>query len=155
MGIFDFIREKKVYEGEIVDLRERYRVSAQKAYDGVATVYYEILRHEDRHKVGTIDLRLSIEGDMYYYGNVGYNVQKEERGHHYAYHACRVLFQIAKEEFGMKELIITCSPENEASYKTLTKLGGELLELVEVPPRHLLYTIGEKSKYIFRYKIDL
>ncbi len=155
MGFFDFIREKKVYEGEIVDLRERYRVSAQKAYDGVATVYYEILRHEDKRRVGTIDLRLSAEGDMYYYGNVGYNVQKEERGHSYAYHACKVLFRIAKEEFGMRELIITCSPENEASYRTLTKLHGELLELVEVPSRHLLYSLGEKTKYIFRYRIDL
>ena len=55
----------------------------------------------------------------------------------------------------MKELIITCSPENEASYKTLMKLNGELLELVEVPSRHLLYTLGEKTKYIFRYRIDL
>ena len=155
MGFFAFLREKKVYEGEIVDLKERYRVSAQKAYDGVATIYYDIVRHEDQHKVGTIDLRLSAEGDMYYYGNVGYNVQKEERGYSYAYHACKVLFKIAKEEFGMREWIITCSPENEASYRTLTKLHGELLELVEVPSRHLLYSLGEKTKYIFRYRIDL
>ncbi|MBQ6559802.1 MAG: GNAT family N-acetyltransferase [Erysipelotrichaceae bacterium] len=156
MGFFDLFREKKVYEGEIVDLRERYRVSAKQAYDGIATVYYEILKHEDKHKVGTIDLRLSAaQGDMYYYGNVGYNVQKEERGNSYAYYACKVLFRIAKEEFGMHELIITCSPENEASYRTLMKLNGELLELVEVPARHLLYTLGEKTKYIFRYRIDL
>lgn len=155
MGIFDFFRTKKIHEGEIVDLQERYRVSKEIAYDGVPTVYYDILRHEDKEKVGTIDLRLTIDGEMYYYGNIGYNISRLFRGHNYAYHACLVLFKIAREEFGMDEIIITCSPENIASYKTLKKLNGELIELVKVPKNHLLYTLGEKSKYIFRYKIDL
>ncbi|MBR4609576.1 MAG: GNAT family N-acetyltransferase, partial [Erysipelotrichaceae bacterium] len=66
-----------------------------------------------------------------------------------------VLFKVAKKEFGMDELIITCSPENIASYKTLKKLDGELIDLVKVPPGHPLYTIGEKTKYIFRYRISL
>ena len=51
--------------------------------------------------------------------------------------------------------VVACSPENEASYRTLKKLDGEFIELVEVPARHLLYSLGEKSKYIFRYKINL
>ena len=155
MGFFDFFGKRNIYEGDVVDLRERYRVDEKTAYDGVPTIYYDILRHEDRVKVGTTDLRLTVEGNMYYYGHIGYNILKEYRGNSYAYHACRVLFKIAKEEFGMEELIITCSPENEASYKTLKKLDGELLELVEVPSRHLLYSLGEKTKYIFRYRIDL
>ena len=154
MDLLSFIR-RKTYEGEVVDLREKYRVSERSSYDGVPTVYYDVLRHEDKQKIGTIDLRLSAEGSNYYYGNVGYNIQKEYRGNHYAYHACRVLFKIARDEFRMDELIITCSPENEASYRTLKKLDGEFIELVEVPARHLLYSLGEKSKYIFRYKINL
>ncbi len=155
MSILDFFKSKKITEGEIVDLKERYRVDEKTAYDGVPTVYYDILSHETRDKVGTIDLRLTVEGNMYYYGHIGYNIQKAHRGNHYAYHACRVLFEIARDEFGMDELIITCSPENIASYKTLKKLGGELIELVKVPRGHPLYTIGEKSKYIFRYRINL
>ena len=155
MGLLDLFRNHEKYEGPIVDLKERYRVSEKTAYDGVPTVYYDILRHEDKEKVGTIDLRLTVEGDMYYYGNIGYNVLREHRGHNYAYHACRVLFEIARKEFGMDEIIITCSPENIASYKTLKKLNGELLELVKVPKNHMLYSLGEKTKYIFRYRIDL
>lgn len=155
MGILDFLFRKKIHEGEIVDLKERYRVSEKNAYDGVPTVYYEILRHSDGVKVGTIDLRLTVEGNMYYYGHIGYNVLKAYRGHNYAYHACRLLFEIAKNEFGMDELILTCSPDNTASYKTLTKLGGEPAELVKVPPGHPLYNRGEKDKYVFRYKISL
>ena len=155
MNQFGLFRNRKIYEGPVVDLKERYRVSEKTAYDGVPAVYYDILRHSDKQKVGTTDLRLSIEGDMYYYGNIGYNIECLHRGHGYAYEACLLLFEIARKEFGMDEIIITCSPENIASYKTLQKLNGELLELVEVPKNHMLYTLGEKTKYIFRYRIAL
>ena len=54
MNLFGLFRKKKIYEGPVVDLRERYRVSEETAYDGVPTVFYDILRHEDQEKVGTI-----------------------------------------------------------------------------------------------------
>ena len=112
MGLFDWFSNRKLIEGDVVDLRERYRVDERSAYDGVPTVYYDVLNHENKEKVGTIDLRLTVEGDMFY-------------------------------------------SENIASYKTLKKLDGELIDLVKVPPGHPLYTIGEKTKYIFRYRISL
>ena len=155
VGFFDFFRNKKIYKGDVVDLREKYRVSEKQAYDHVPVVYYDILLHDTNLKVGSIDLRLTVEGDMYYYGHIGYNIIRSFRSHNYAYYACLVLFKIAREEFGMDELIITCSPDNIPSYKTLVKLGGELIELVEVPKNHQLYTIGETQKYIFRYRISL
>jgi len=155
VGFFDFFREKRRCEGDVVDLREKYRVSEKQAYDKVPTVYYDILLHGSNLRVGSIDLRLTVEGDMYYYGHIGYNIIRSFRGRNYAYHACLVLFDIARNEFGMSELIITCSPDNIASYRTLRKLNGELLELVKVPRNHRLYAIGETSKYIFRYRINL
>jgi len=155
VGFFDFFKEKKIHKGDVVDLKESYRVNEKQAYDRVPTVYYDILLHDTNLKVGSIDLRLTVEGDMYYYGHIGYNIIRSFRGHNYAYHACLVLFDIARKEFGMDELIITCSPENIASYKTLRKLNGELIELVKVPKNHHLYAIGETSKYVFRYKINL
>lgn len=154
-GLLSFFNKKRRYPGKVVDLKERYRVSENTAYDGVPTVYYDILRHEDSEKVGTADLRLKTDGDMYYYGNIGYNISRNFRGNNYAYHASLLLFEIAKNEFGMSELILTCSPDNIASYKTLKKLNGELIELVKVPKSHPLYALGETSKYIFRYKINL
>ena len=101
MGFWELFKSRKIYEGDIVDLKERYRVDEKSAYDGVPTVYYDVLRHADGEKVGTIDLRLTVEGKMYYYGHIGYNIQKAYRGNGYAYQACRVLFKIAREEFGM------------------------------------------------------
>lgn len=151
MGIFDTLFKKKTYVGEVVSLKESYRVDEKTSYDGIPTVYYDIISNADKKKVGSIDLRLTVEGFMYYYGHVGYNVIKQFRGNNYAYYACKVLFKIARDEFNMNELIITCSPENEASYKILTKLGGQVIELVDVPSDHTLYRLGEKKKYIFRF----
>lgn len=153
MGLLDKLIKKKTYEGENIFLEERYRTDKITSYDGVPTVYYDIYR-KDNVKVGTIELRFSIEGDMYYYGHVGYNILRQYRGNHYAYEACEVLFKIASTEFKMNELLVTCSPENTASLKTLKKLNGEMIDFVHVPEEHPLYIMGETTKYVFRYKIS-
>ena len=151
LGLLD--RKKHLYKGEIVDLVERARVSEKTSFDGVPTVFYDIYLSSSNLKVGKCDLRLKNDGFMYYYGNVGYNIKESYRGHHYAYYACKILFKIAKEEFGMKELIITCNPDNDASYKTLKRLGGKLVEIAQIPYDHELYEKGDRFKCIFRFKL--
>lgn len=165
LGLLD--RKKHLYKGEIVDLVERARVSEKTSFDGVPTVFYDIYvsgsnlgsnlsgsnLSDSNLKVGKCDLRLKNDGFMYYYGNVGYNIKESYRGHHYAYYACKILFKIAKEEFGMKELIITCNPDNDASYKTLKRLGGKLVEIAQIPYDHELYEKGDRFKCIFRFKL--
>ena len=166
LGLLD--RKKRLYKGEIVDLVERARVSEKTSFDGVPTVFYDIFLSGSNLtgsnltgsnltgsnlKVGKCDLRLKNDGFMYYYGNVGYNIKESYRGHHYAYYACKILFKIAKEEFGMKELIITCNPDNDASYKTLKRLGGKLVEIAQIPYDHELYEKGDRFKCIFRFKL--
>ena len=151
LGLLD--RKKHLYKGEIVDLVERARVSEKTSFDGVPTVFYDIYVSGSNLKVGKCDLRLKNDGFMYYYGNVGYNIKESYRGHHYAYYACKILFKIAKEEFGMKDLIITCNPDNDASYKTLKRLGGKLVEIAQIPYDHELYEKGDRFKCIFRFKL--
>lgn len=142
-----------LYEGPIVDLRLSYYLSEKEASDGVACVYYDICLH-NRHKViGSIDLRLTMNEMMYYYGHIGYNILKKYQGHHYAYQACKLLLDIAKEEYHLKELIITCNPDNIASYKTIEKLGATLKEVAEVPNDHELYQKGDRYKCIFNIKL--
>lgn len=156
LGLLD--RKKRLYKGEIVDLVERARVSEKTSFDRVPTVFYDIYVSGSNLtgsnlKVGKCDLRLKNDGFMYYYGNVGYNIKESYRGHHYAYYACKILFKIAKEEFGLKELIITCNPDNDASYKTLKRLGGKLVETAQIPYDHELYEKGDRFKCIFRFKL--
>ena len=160
LGLLD--RKKRLYKGEIVDLVERARVSEKTSFDGVPTVFYDIYLSGSNPSgtnlgsnlnVGKCDLRLKNDGFMYYYGNVGYNIKETYRGHHYAYYACKILFKIAKEEFGLNELIITCNPDNDASYKTLKRLGGKLVEIAQIPYDHELYEKGDRFKCIFRFKL--
>ena len=148
-------RKKRYYseQNEHVYLMENYRVDKDKTSDGVPYIVYNIYLQNSDTLIGAVELHLLMNDYMYYYGNVGYYIECPYRGHHYAYWACKVLFKIANEELALKNLIITCSPDNIASYKTLVKLGGELLETVDVPQDHELYKRGEKVKCIFGFKL--
>ncbi len=150
MGLLELFRKPRI-SGEIVDLVKAYEISGDE-YD-YPSIYYNILKHDTNTVVGRCDLRVGENVELYYAGNIGYSIDIEHRGNGFAYHACNILFKIAKEEYNMKDLIITCSPNNIASYKTCLKLNGKLLETVMVPEDHWLYAKGEIEKHIFLYKL--
>lgn len=139
--------------GEIVDLIQDGREEPNAHNQFTGSVYYEICLHRQRMKIGECDLRFGMNEELYYAGNIGYRIFDGWRGHHYAYEACRLLFDIAKNRYHMTTLIVTCSPENAASKKTLQKLGGTLVETVDVPAWHWLYKRGEKVKEIYRFDL--
>ena len=141
------------HEGEIVDLKEKVRLSAKETLDNVATVLYDIYLHDSHQKIGTIDIRLTMNDHMYYYGHVGYHILEKYRGHRYAFYACKILLGIARDEFKMDHLIITCNPDNYASLKTIERLGAELIEHVAVPKEHELYRLGDKEKLIYKVRL--
>jgi tagatose 1,6-diphosphate aldolase len=103
--------------------------------------------------VGHIGLRIGSTTDLErYFGHIGYNVYVPARGRHFAERACRLLFPLARAH-GMSELWITCNPENVASRRTCERLGGELIEIVDLPADNGLYQRGERRKC--RYRIGL
>jgi tagatose 1,6-diphosphate aldolase len=102
---------------------------------------------------GSIGLRIGESEDLrMYLGNMGYNVYPAARGHHYAERACRLLLPLARKH-GMRQLWITCNPENEASKRTCERLGAVYVDTVPLPTTHLLHQRGERQKC--RYRIDL
>ena len=113
------------------------------------SIVYSIYRHGDYECIGECDLRFGMDEELYYAGNIGYRIYDGFRGHHYAYYACQLLLQIAKEEYCFRNVIITCSPDNIASDKTIQSLHAELLQTVYVPKNHWLYRRGEKVKNIY------
>ena len=121
--------------------------------DGYKTVYYDIVLDGSNIVVGKIDLRIGMNDYLYYLGQVGYFINEEYRGHNYSYKACKVLFDIAKQKYRMSDLIITCSPDNIASFKTLKKLNCQLIETVDVPQNHKLYWRHERVKCIFKVEL--
>ena len=102
------------------------------------------------NKMGVCDLRIGHNEKLYYGGNIGYRIEEEYRGHHYAGKACLLLFELARRH-DLEYVIITCNPDNYASRQTCEYAGGKLIELVEVPEGNDMRERGETEKCIYRF----
>lgn len=117
----------------------------------VPAYHFAICNNKDL-KVGVCDLRIGHNDNVYYGGNIGYRINEEYRGHHYAGKACLLLFELARKH-DLNYLIITCNPDNYASRKTCEYAGGELIEIVELPEDNDMREDGETEKCIFRFQL--
>src|SRR5580692_976542 len=103
--------------------------------------------------MGRIRLRVGWnEGVIRYAGHIGYNVEPDYRGRHYAERACRLIVPLARRH-GMTELWITCQPDNMPSRRTLERLGAECVGVIDVPPEYPLDSDAERKKMCFRLKL--
>ena len=112
--------------------------------------YYDI--YVDETVVGKISIRIGSNYHSYYNGNIGYEIDKEYRGSNYAYKASKLVLQVAKAH-NMSELILTCDESNIASYKTIEKLGAQLIEIVKPPKDYFAYREDMEKQRI--YKLSL
>jgi tagatose 1,6-diphosphate aldolase len=104
-------------------------------------------------KAGSASLRVGYNDYLELYaGHIGYGVEYPFRGHRYAARACMLLFDLARRH-GMRTLWITCNPENVASRRTCELVGGELVDIVDLPVETDMYKEGERQKC--RYRIRL
>lgn len=150
MKLFQFLNKRgREYEGEVVSLKLKAHYSKEETYDHVESVVYDIYLNENHAKIGSIDLRLTMNDMMFYYGSVGYHILEKYRGHSYAYEACLLIMDIAKTEYLQKELIFTCNPDNYASKRTIEKLMPVYKGCYRVPYGHPLRDIGEYEKEVY------
>lgn len=145
--MFNWLRKKRITDGEIeLVLAAR---SKDPDPDGWGSAFvYDILELASGKIIGRCDLRLGETPTLYIGGNIGYTVYVPYRGNHTAAKACMLLFEVARG-MGLKRLIITCNPDNIASYKTCQRCGCVLKEIVPVPVNHELYAQGDREKAIF------
>lgn len=137
--------------GEIQLILEK-TVEADPAKNWLSAYHFAIC-DLDGTKMGACDLRIGHNESVYYGGNIGYRVEEPWRGHHYAGKACRLLFELARRH-GMEYLIITCDPDNRASRKTCQWLGGELVEIAELPEDNdMRVEDGETAKCIYKFQL--
>ena len=99
--------------------------------------------------IGKISIRIGNNYHSYYNGHIGYEIEKENRGNNYAHKACKLVLQIAKAH-KMCELILTCDESNIASYKTIEKLGAELIEIVKPPKDYFAYREDMEKQRIYK-----
>lgn len=102
--------------------------------------------------IGYCDLRIGHNEKTYIGGNIGYGIDEEYRGHHYAAKACELLFKQARKH-SMNYLIISCVPNNIASSRTCEIVGGELLEIVDIPEDNEMYAEGKRKVKIFKFNV--
>lgn len=138
--------------GEEVKLVLFETLKANVLFDQPKTYVFDIVRNSDQIPVGRIDLRLGMSESLYYYGNIGYSIYHNYRGHHYALQACRLILEVAKKE-KMEKVILTCNPDNIASFKTIQEIPARYIDVKDVPDKHPIYRAGERQKCIF--EVDL
>lgn len=114
---------------------------------------FEICETETGIPVGRCDLRVGDNENLYYGGHIGYAVEPEFQGHHYAAQACKLLFALAKRH-GMERVYLTCHPDNKASQRTCELAGAEFVQLVDLPPHHDLYLRGVRQECQYRYDLS-
>jgi len=141
----DFLRNEEIV------LRLEKTVPGDPSKNWVPAYHFAICA-PDGTRMGTCDLRIGYNESLYYGGHIGYRVAEEYRGHHYAGKACLLLFELARKH-GMREIIITCNPDNFASRKTCEYAGGRLAEIVQLPPDNAMRADGETEKCIYRFDL--
>lgn len=114
--------------------------------------YHFAICNKEGIKMGVCDLRIGHNDKLYYGGNIGYRIEEEYRGNNYAGKTCLLLLELARIH-NLEYVIITCNPDNVASRKTCEYVGGELLEVVELPMDSDMRKRGETQKCIFKFNI--
>ena len=77
-------------------------------------------------------------------GHIGFEIKESFRGHHYALQACQAIAPFVRMVY--RAVIITCDPDNEASRRTIERLGARFVEEVPVPPDDPAYERGARRK---------
>lgn len=146
--------------GQILDFLNRTRDGQHRAdrnIPGDVPAYHFWMLWRDGSALpkvaGGLTLRVGRSHDVVQHlGHVGYNVYPPARGHHFAERATRLVLPLAARH-GLSPLWVTCNPDNAASRRTIERLGGTLVETVELPKDHPLRSRGEVEKC--RYRVDV
>ena len=150
MADFAFIDPGVLRDGELALLvAEQRPAQPEKEY----VPEYRLGMYVGDERVGTLSFRaVSTPLLEQVSGHIGYDVDEAFRGHRYAERACRLILPLARQH-GFRELVITCNPDNIASYRTCERLGADMTGIVEVPEGHEMREKGETHKR--RYVLTL
>lgn len=144
---FKFYKRLNYHDNEIYLVINR-TIDSVPDLNRVPEYDFDICLIETGEAVGRCSLRVGMNDNLYYGGNIGYSVYNRYRGNRYAMKASLLLFQLAKRH-SMERLIITCNPDNIASSRTCDLLGAKYLETVDIPTDNEMYMIGDRKKMIY------
>ena len=146
----EFKDEFNIIKGEKVELKILYRDEGDS--EEIPYYYYGIFLEGNRKSIGKISIRIGHNYHSYFNGNIGFEIDEEYQGNHYAYEAAKLVIPVAKAH-NLDYVIITCNKSNVASSKTIEKLGAKLIEEVDPPQDYLFYFEGIETHKIYRLDI--
>ena len=140
-------KNTKYLKNAEVELRLREAVESVEKFGGVPVYYFDILNC-DGDKVGTCELRVGHNDELYYYGNILCEIEPRYQGRHFAFKATRLLLLLAKDH-NMGYISVTCAKDNVKIKSTCNMLGMQLLEVCDLPLDHPIRNIGGKDAAIY------
>lgn len=148
-----FARRAEYTDGEIDLIPLRVPPADRELGFGRERVW-RITEHGKRREIGQLSYRSGESLGVYFYGHIGYHIEPEWQGHHYALKACRLIRQEICRS-GKTSVVITCDPDNLPSKKTCLALGCLFECEVDVDPglRQRFDISARKARYIWR--VDL
>jgi len=149
--MFNFLDYDYLSDGEI-DLLIEGKIPANLEKGFVPVYLYKIVLHGSADKIGAINIRIGNNTNIYYAGHIGYRIDKNFRGNHYAAKACTIVKKVAVAH-KLEKIIITCNPENIASRKTCERIGAILKEIIDLPVDNYMYINGERQKCIYELEL--
>ena len=148
--MFEFTDKLDILENDELILKITQKYSGDD--EMIPFYYYDIIRKADSATVGKISIRIGNNFHSYYNGHIGYEVFKEYRGNGYAYMASLMVLDVARFH-GMDFIYLTCDESNIASYKTIEKLGAELVEICDAPRKY--FGLNEDMERQRIYNLEL
>ena len=150
--MFKFKELNYLTDGEIeLKIIEKVPANEQKGY--VPIYKYKITLQGSDKSIGNVDIRIGHNENIYYGGNIGYNIDEQYRGNSYAAKACKIIKRVAIAH-DMNKILITCNPNNIASKKTCVKAGLILKSVEDLPPHNSLYQLGDRQVCIYEWNLN-
>jgi predicted acetyltransferase len=144
-----FIDPGRLQDGELLLVLDRYMM-ADPEKEWVPTYHFNMVRVGSSTVIGGINLRIgNPERLVLYRGHIGYSVEPEHRGRHFASRSVRLLVPLAAAH-GLNPVWITCDLDNLASRRTCELAGAELVEIIDIPSDEEMYQRGIRQKCRYR-----
>ena len=146
-----FIKDLYHIEGDNIELQliDTYEAEG----DALPFYWWNIILKSSNLPVGKISFRIGHNYHSYYNGNIGYEIDEEYRGNHYALSACQLILKAANYH-NMDKIFLTCDYDNVAFYKTIEKLGAKQIEEVMPPKDWIYYFEGIEVYKIYELNLD-